>query len=149
MTEFPKTTRSKVTVEERFVADVQSYLQEMMDIRGMTRAQLADAMGVSRPRISQIFSGDCTNLTVRLLARAAHALGEEPSITSKTFGIMEERRKEKRQARLIEASENVVPLDGQWTSVPLKSVSSDADASKDDERLDALVQRARMVAGVR
>lgn len=149
MTEFPTTNRSRVAVEERFVADVQSYLQEMMDIRGITRSQLAEILGVSRSRVSQIFSQDCRNLTVRLLARAAHAVGEEPSITSPTFQIMEERRKEKRRVRLIEASENVVPLGERWTSVPLKSVSGDAGVQDNDRRLDALVERARIAAGVR
>jgi transcriptional regulator with XRE-family HTH domain len=41
---------------------------------GMSRSDLAKAMGVSPGRVSQIMSGD-SNLTVRTLAAAAEALG--------------------------------------------------------------------------
>lgn len=67
--------------EEAFVVDAQSFLHALMEDKGVSRAQLAAAMGVSRARVSQIFSADCTNFTVRLLARACFALGERAEIT--------------------------------------------------------------------
>lgn len=67
--------------EESFVVDAQSYLHEMMQAKGKTRADLAAAMGVSRARVSQLFSSECKNFTVRLLARAFFALGERVEIT--------------------------------------------------------------------
>ena len=72
-----------VFAEEDFVVDVQIYLHQLMEEKGVSRSELARAMGVSRARITQIFSDDCKNFTVRLLARAAHALGEEPKVISK------------------------------------------------------------------
>ena len=47
---------------------------------GMSRSDLAKAMGVSPGRVSQIMSGDA-NLTVRTLAAAADALGAGVKIT--------------------------------------------------------------------
>ncbi len=69
-------------VEEAFVVDVQSFLHHLMVEKGFNRSQLAEAMGVSRARVTQIFSDECKNFTIRLLARAVHALGEKPEITS-------------------------------------------------------------------
>lgn len=66
--------------EEAFVVDVQSFLHQLMVEKGFNRSQLAEAMGVSRARVTQIFSDECKNFTVRLLARAVHALGENPEI---------------------------------------------------------------------
>lgn len=67
--------------EENFVADAQLLLHELMLAKGVTRAELAHRLSVSRPRISQLFSSDCKNFTVRLLARALHALGEEAQLS--------------------------------------------------------------------
>lgn len=69
-----------IRTEEHFVADTQLLLHEMMLDKGITRAELARRMGVSRPRVSQFFSSECTNFTVRLLANAMHALGEAPGL---------------------------------------------------------------------
>jgi len=74
--------RTASYAEEAFVVDVQSFLHQLMVEKGFSRSQLAEAMGVSRARITQIFSDECKNFTVRLLARAVHALGEYPEITS-------------------------------------------------------------------
>ncbi|MEU3713694.1 helix-turn-helix transcriptional regulator [Streptomyces catenulae] len=49
---------------------------------GMTRSDLAKAMGVSPGRVSQILSGDA-NLTVRTLAAAAQALDADVEIVFK------------------------------------------------------------------
>jgi transcriptional regulator with XRE-family HTH domain len=73
--------RNAVYAEEAFVVDVQILLHEIMEEKGITRAELARLMGVSRARITQIFSDDCKNFTIRLLARAMHSLGEEPKIS--------------------------------------------------------------------
>lgn len=72
--------RDAIFAEESFVVDVQILLNTIMVEKGISRADLARAMNVSRPRITQIFSDDCKNLTVRLLARAMHALGESPEM---------------------------------------------------------------------
>jgi predicted XRE-type DNA-binding protein len=75
------TEKKAVFAEEGFVVDAQIFLNELMIEKSMSRADLAKAMGVSRARISQLFSDDCTNFTVRLLARAIHAMGEEAVVT--------------------------------------------------------------------
>jgi transcriptional regulator with XRE-family HTH domain len=62
--------------EERLVARAQSMLHECMVSRGLNQTDLAIKMGVSKSRVSQIFS-DHQNFTLRLLANAFHALGEE------------------------------------------------------------------------
>ncbi|PWI45165.1 helix-turn-helix transcriptional regulator [Streptomyces sp. ICBB 8177] len=54
-------------------------LAGLLTARGMTRADLAKAMGVSPGRVSQILSGDA-NLTVRTLASVAEALGARVEI---------------------------------------------------------------------
>ena len=69
--------RNRVFAEEAAVVDVQLLLQELMEQKGWTRADMARAMNVSRARVTQIFSDECTNLTIRVLARAFFALSEE------------------------------------------------------------------------
>jgi transcriptional regulator with XRE-family HTH domain len=72
--------KSAIFAEEDFVVELQIFLHGLMEKKGFSRADLAREMGVSRARITQIFSDECTNFTVRLLARAVHALGETPVI---------------------------------------------------------------------
>lgn len=62
--------------EEKLVARAQSLLQQLLNEKGMTKTDLAKKMGVSKARVSQIFS-DEQNFTFRLMATAFHALGEE------------------------------------------------------------------------
>jgi transcriptional regulator with XRE-family HTH domain len=83
MTTIGSVTRAAIFAEEDFVVELQTSLHRMMEEKGMTRADLARAMGVTRARVTQIFSDECTNFTVRLLARAYHALGETPEIRRK------------------------------------------------------------------
>lgn len=84
--------REAIFAEEAFVVDVQIFLNQIMKEKGFSRADLARAMNVSRARITQIFSDDCKNFTVRLLARAMHAMGEVPELTSE-FRLDQIRRK--------------------------------------------------------
>jgi transcriptional regulator with XRE-family HTH domain len=137
--------QSVVAVEEGFVVDVQSFLAELMDARGVSRADLARAMGVSRGRVSQIFSDECTNLTVRLLARAVHALGEVPSIDC---DLVRQRRADRDKARrdeLIRAAPNVIPF---WRDAS-EEERDDDNCTNDDNRLDGLVTILRKAGGVR
>lgn len=141
-----RTTRTLSSVEEGFVVDVQSFLQELMDARRMSRADLARAMGVSRGRITQIFSDECKNLTVRLLARAVHALGDEPEIDSSTSREIRERRQRARRAELVNAADNVVPL---WSDVSSSEDLATVACVEDDERLTAIMRRVRSAGGGR
>lgn len=70
--------------EEFFVAESQARLAKMMDDKGISRAELARKLNVSRARVTQIFSDEASNLTLRLLARSFLALEEEPMIISKS-----------------------------------------------------------------
>lgn len=76
--------RTAVFAEEAAVVEAQSLLHQLMEEKGWSRADLARAMNVSRARVTQIFSDECKNFTVRLLARAMSALGDELSITAKS-----------------------------------------------------------------
>lgn len=75
--------RSDEFKEELFVAEAQARLQMLLEDRGVTRAELSRKLGVSRARVTQIFSDDAKNLTLRLLARSFIALGEEPVVLPK------------------------------------------------------------------
>lgn len=132
-------------VEEGFIVDVQGLLQELMDERGMSRAGLARAMGVSRARVTQLFSDKCTNMTVRVFAQAVHALGDVPAIDAERLRRAREERALASRARSIGASANVYPL---WRdSSPAEPPAVQA-CSGDDERLDGIVRAARR-AGAR
>ena len=99
-----------VEVEEGFVVDVQLFLHEMMVEKNVSRAELARRMNVSRGRITQLFSDDCKNFTIRLLAKAAHALGEVPTLDSSITRRRREAREEESQVAFIARSPNVVSL---------------------------------------
>lgn len=102
--------REAVFAEEAFVVDVQIMLNKIMKEKGFSRADLARSMNVSRARITQIFSDECKNLTVRLLARAMFAMGEAPELTCELH-LEEVRRKWEHEARqLASASTNVVAM---------------------------------------
>jgi predicted XRE-type DNA-binding protein len=84
--------KGSVFAEEAFVVEVQSLLETIMHEKSMTRADLAAAMGVSRPRVTQMFSSDCTNFTMRLLARALHAMGEKAELTCEANRVVQRRK---------------------------------------------------------
>lgn len=70
-----------IFAEEALVVNAQGLLQELMEEKGVSRADLARAMGVSRARVTQLFSDECKNFTIRFWARALFALGEEAVVT--------------------------------------------------------------------
>jgi transcriptional regulator with XRE-family HTH domain len=69
--------QKRVFAEVAAVVEAQTLLHSVMLRKGVSRADLARAMNVSRARVTQIFSDECSNLTIRLLARALCALGED------------------------------------------------------------------------
>lgn len=125
-----------IFAEEAFVVDIQSFLHHMMEEKGYSRADLAKAMGVSRARITQIFSDECKNFTVRLLARAAHAMGERIELNANFLRESRERaEKAKRVATGKRSRSNVVPLWSKTTDFEDEDVL-DCHA---DERLKSFV----------
>jgi transcriptional regulator with XRE-family HTH domain len=74
--------------EEMLVAEIQSVLEELLEQKGYSRTDLAKRMGVTKARVTQIFS-DTQNFTVRLIARAFHALGEKVVIDHEPLGNRE------------------------------------------------------------
>jgi transcriptional regulator with XRE-family HTH domain len=110
MTEANAAVRSALYAEEAFVVDVQSFLQELMEEKGLTRSQLAEAMGVSRARISQIFSDECKNFTVRLLAKAVHALGETPQVECQLTRQIADRKTRLSQRETIDSDRDVIAM---------------------------------------
>lgn len=70
-----------VFAEEELVVSAQGLLHELLVEKGMSRADLARAMGVSRARVTQLFSDECKNFTLRLWARALFALGEQAVVS--------------------------------------------------------------------
>lgn len=145
MSENNSVQRSVVAVEEGFVVEVQSYLQELMNNAGISRSELARRMGVSRARVTQIFSDECTNLTIRLLAKAAHAMGEEPRVESDLTRRLRAAREDEDRQALIHRSGNVVPI---WQDTDSTN-PADVDCVGSDPRLDRIVERLRVAGGGR
>jgi len=102
--------RDAIFAEEAFVVDAQLFLHSLMEEKGFSRADLASAMGVSRARVSQVFSDECKNFTLRLFARAVHALGETPKLDCDYFAEQLQQDQADDLASLIEASPNVFPI---------------------------------------
>ncbi len=136
--------REIVFAEEAFVVDAQSLLYDLMEDKGISRSQLAMAMGVSRARVSQILSDECKNFTVRLFARAMHALGEQPQVSC---GWAEEKAasdaKAERQ-RSVTASSNIHEL---WTDMA-RPEEAESPCSDGDIRINGLLRRQAELVGI-
>jgi transcriptional regulator with XRE-family HTH domain len=102
--------RKAIFAEEAFVVDVQILLNQIMKEKGFSRADLARELKVSRARITQIFSDECKNLTVRLLARAMLAMGEAPELTCELHLNELHRKWEREYRKIAKAASNVVPM---------------------------------------
>ncbi|WP_066705352.1 helix-turn-helix domain-containing protein [Celeribacter ethanolicus] len=68
---------------EALVFSVQVALQKAMNRNGVTNKQLAERLGMTPARVSQIFSTKGANLTLKTIARIQEALGEEFELISK------------------------------------------------------------------
>ncbi|HEV2594660.1 MAG TPA: helix-turn-helix transcriptional regulator [Sphingomicrobium sp.] len=106
---------SSTFAEEALVVDVQSALHQAMENAGLSRADLARRMNVSKARVTQMFSDDCPNLTLRLVARAFHAVGEQIEISCRCTRNHEKQADHELVKQAVRASENVVFGDWEWT----------------------------------
>ena len=70
-----------ISAEEELIVDVQVAIHSLMLDRGLSRADLARELGVSQARVSQMFSDDAKNLTLRTVAKIFRVLGQECRIT--------------------------------------------------------------------
>jgi transcriptional regulator with XRE-family HTH domain len=127
-----------IFAEEAFVVDVQGLLHQIMEEKGYTRADLARMLGVSRARITQIFSDECKNLTIRLLARAMYAMGETPTLTCDLHWEDARQKWEGEFRNLVIAAPNVVPM---WDEVSETSMSCQP---ANDNRLAGLARHYGM-----
>ncbi|MCY1642111.1 helix-turn-helix domain-containing protein [Methylorubrum sp. SL192] len=66
--------------EEGLITEVQYLVQELMNERGLNRVQLAELLGISKSRVTQLL-GDNANPTLRTLVAVFDALGEEIDIS--------------------------------------------------------------------
>ena len=62
---------------EALVFSTQVALQKAMNRKGVGKKELSERLGMSPARVSQIFSSNSPNLTLKTIARIAHALGED------------------------------------------------------------------------
>lgn len=69
---------------ESLVFSVQVALQKAMSKHGVTNKELAQRLGMSPARVSQVFSSNGPNLTLKTIARIQHALGEDFELISKS-----------------------------------------------------------------
>lgn len=69
---------------EALVFSVQIALQKAMQKHGVSNKELAERLGMTPARVSQIFSSNGPNLTLKTIAKIQHALGEEFEFLSKS-----------------------------------------------------------------
>lgn len=74
-----------IIAEDALIVNVQFAIHNLLEAKGMSRAELARALGVSEARVSQLFDDNPKNLTLRTIARIFYVLGEEPQITCPTL----------------------------------------------------------------
>lgn len=139
MTKISSTEKEAIFAEEAFVVDVQILLNDIMSSKGVSRADLARAMNLSRARISQLFSDDCKNFTIRLLARAMHALDETPVVTCKHVEDQLRLKFECEAKAAIESSSNVIPIWDEETDVDIAPIAQ-------DDRMEGLSKHFRLAA---
>ena len=114
--------------EERLILWATEAVAEAMANQGLTRAQLAEALGTSRPNVTQLLSGS-RNMTLRTLAAVAHACGARAAVQLEPLSDWRfEQLGEQAVQRLRYAKvQPVVPI-------PLTQLELDQSLCKSEER---------------
>jgi len=73
----PQKSEEEAFAIEALVFSTQVALQKAMNQKGVGNKELSERLGMSPARVSQIFSSNGPNLTLKMIARIAHALGED------------------------------------------------------------------------
>ncbi|WP_413719219.1 helix-turn-helix domain-containing protein [Silicimonas sp. MF1-12-2] len=73
----PQKGEEEVYAIEALVFSTQVALQRAMNRKGVSNKELAERLGMTPARVSQIFSTNGPNLTLKTIARIAQALGED------------------------------------------------------------------------
>lgn len=85
---------ARIWNQERFKDEVAQAIFELMEQQGVKRSELADRLGVSKPRVTQ-FLGGSHNFTLETLADVFMALGRSAHIwldtNPKSLAAMEDR----------------------------------------------------------
>jgi transcriptional regulator with XRE-family HTH domain len=84
-----------ILAEERAIAQVQAMAIRLLQEKKLKQSDLAKVLDVSEARISQIFAGDPSNLSIKKAAQLFFALGEELTFSCKTIEAMDARAREK------------------------------------------------------
>ena len=71
--------------EERFLLAAQVEIQRLLNDRGLKYKDLAQRLGVTEARVSQMFGDDAANLTIRSIARIFYHLKESPMLMAKSL----------------------------------------------------------------
>src|SRR3954466_4496948 len=92
---------AELKAEPKFLLAVQSELQRIMNNKGLKYRDLARRLGVSEARVSQMFSDQARNLTIRTIAKVFFKLDEEPIvITSTELELLTSRAEDRRREEL-------------------------------------------------
>jgi len=78
----PKKGEEEDFATEALVFSTQVALQKAMNRKGVGKKELSERLGISPARVSQIFSSNGPNLTLKTTARIAHAIGEDFELIS-------------------------------------------------------------------
>ena len=128
-------TENMIFAEEALIVDAQTAINTLMVELGVSRAELAERLGVSQARVSQMFSDNAKNLTLRTLARVFHALGDHCRITSDQ---LEPILGSTKSAEIVEREESGAHFGSVFELVEhLERASQDA-YSNDNRQADAL-----------
>ena len=64
-----------IKAQEQLIVEVQTGISRALRERSLKQIDLAERLGVSQARVSQMFGEDAQNLTLRTLAKIYHVLG--------------------------------------------------------------------------
>lgn len=80
----------KLYQQERSIMQVTELICALMEARGISRADLAEAMNKSRSYVTQLLDGE-TNMTIRTISDAFTALGREMQLYHCPISILQEK----------------------------------------------------------
>jgi transcriptional regulator with XRE-family HTH domain len=72
----------ELLAQDRLLFMVQTTMQRLLNDQGLKARDLARRLDVSEARISQLFSDDASNMTIKTIARVFHHLNAKPLILS-------------------------------------------------------------------